>query len=150
MIIVYKMQYMGDILDTDIELQLFNEKFYDIYERVYNECFYEMRKELNIKPYNFYNSIEQLVDKKANLWLLFENNDLVGSVACIDNEIDDLIVNKKYQKQGYGKKLLFFAISYLQKNNIYPIILHVTKWNENAIRLYSKYGFKCVYVKEIS
>jgi ribosomal protein S18 acetylase RimI-like enzyme len=60
-----------------------------------------------------------------------------------------LIVNKKYQKQGYGKKLLMLAINYIQKKNSKPITLHVAKWNENAVNLYKKCSFECVQAKEI-
>jgi ribosomal protein S18 acetylase RimI-like enzyme len=109
-----------------------------------------MRKALDVKPYNFYHSIKQLEDKKSNIFLLLKDNDLVGSVACIENEIDDLIVNKNYQRQAYGKKLLMFAINYIQKQNSKPITLHVAKWNENAVSLYDKCGFECVHVEEIN
>lgn len=148
MITVYEMQYTGNIVESDIKLIPFDDKFYDAYEPIYNECFYEMRKSLNVNPYNFYHSIEQIEDKKSNVFLLLKDNDLVGSVACIENEIDDLIVNKKYQRQGYGNKLLLFAISYIQKQNIKPITLHVAKWNKNAVSLYEKCGFECIYVEE--
>lgn len=149
MIIAYEMQYMGNIIQSDVDLIPFDDRFYDIYETIYNECFYEMRKALNVKPYNFYHSIEQLEDKKSNIFLLLKDNELIGSVACIENEIDDLIVNKRYQRQGYGKKLLMFAINYIQNQNIKPITLHVAKWNENAVSLYEECGFKCVHVEEI-
>ena len=55
-----------------------------------------------------------------------------------ENEIDDLIVNPKYQGKGYGKKLLLFAISSLQKRGKKPIFLHVANWNSKAIHLYLK------------
>ena len=149
MITVYEMQYTSNIVQSDMKLIPFNDKFYDMYKSIYNECFYEMREALNVKPYNFCYSIEQMKDKKANILLLLKDNDVIGSVACIGNEIDDLIVNKKYQRQGYGEKLLLFAISNIQKQNIKPITLHVTKWNKNAVRLYKKCGFECIHVEEI-
>jgi len=149
MIIVYKMQYAGNIIESDMKLIPFENRFYPIYEPIYNECFYEMRKALHVKPFNCYHSIEQLQGKESNIFLLLNNNDLIGSVACIKNEIDDLIVNKKYQGLGYGKKLLMFAISHIQKQGNKPITLHVAKWNKNAICLYEKCGFECIQVEEI-
>ena len=76
------------------------------------------------------------------------DNEIIGSVAIYDNEIDDLIVNPKYQGQGCGKEVLFFAISYMQKNKIEPVKLCVLKWNEKAVKLYEKYGFRCINVKK--
>lgn len=150
MIIVYKMQYMGSIVESDIKPIPFKDKYYDRYEPIYNECFYEMRKALNVKPHNFYHSIEQLEEKKSNIFILLKDNELIGSVACIENEIDDLIVNKKYQGQGYGKKLLLFAVSYIQMKNSNPITLHVAKWNKTALNLYKRCEFQCAHVEEIN
>ena len=73
---------------------------------------------------------------------------LVGSVAIYDNEIDDLIVEKSYQRAGYGEALLQFAISYMQSNNISPIVLHVADWNQGAIKMYMKNGFAIVKTEE--
>ena len=73
---------------------------------IYNECFYEMRKTLNIEPYNFLNNYEQIKEKSKDIYLLVENEEIIGSIACYGNEIDDLIVNKKFQHKGYGKQLL--------------------------------------------
>ena len=70
-----------------------------------NECFYEMRKTLNIEPYNFLNNYEQIKEKSKDIYLLVENEEIIGSIACYGNEIDDLIVNKKFQHKGYGKLL---------------------------------------------
>ena len=47
MIIVYKMQYAGNIIESDMKLIPFENRFYPIYEPIYNECFYEMRKALH-------------------------------------------------------------------------------------------------------
>ncbi|MBS4535710.1 GNAT family N-acetyltransferase [Clostridium sp. D2Q-14] len=67
---------------------------------------------------------------------------MIGSVAIYGNEIDDLIVSKEYQKKGYGKKTLIFAINRMQQKNISPIILHVADWNQGAIKMYLNNGFK--------
>lgn len=148
-IIVYKMQYLGNIIVSNIDLVCYEDKYYDSYKIVYEQCFYEMRKDLELVPYNCCNSKDKLGEKKSDIFLLVADNEIIGSVAIYGNEIDDLIVNKKYQGQGYGKKLLFFAISYMQKNKIEPIKLCVLKWNEKAVNLYEKYGFKCVKIEKV-
>ena len=49
----YEMRYTGEAPEADpIQLILFSEIYYSQYERVYNECFYEMRKALDVQPYN--------------------------------------------------------------------------------------------------
>ena len=148
-IIAYEMKYVGNTINSSLKLNHYDDSMYDVYVQIYNECFYEMRKTLEVQPYNFYSSPEQLTVKKDKIHCWIENNELIGSVACNGNEIDDLIVNKKYRGRGYGEQLLHFAISHIQDTSEAPIKLHVAKWNEKAIKLYEKNGFKCVNVEKI-
>lgn len=80
-------------------------------------------------------------DKASNVFLLLEDGQIVGSVACLENEIDDLIVRTADQKKGYGKRLLLWAINHIRQQNNYPITLHVAEWNKGALKLYEKVGF---------
>lgn len=149
-IIAYEMQFSSKIIqESDIILEVFSDDFYSEYEKIYNECFFDMRKSLNVEPYNFYSSIEQLDNKKQNIYVLWEGNTLIGSVACYGNEIDDLIVNKAYQNKGIGRKLLLWAIEHIRSNNDEPIVLHVAKWNEKALKLYLDNGFEISKIEKI-
>lgn len=141
-IFAYEMQYIGEasFIDTT-QIIPFNEKYYSQYERIYNECFYEMRQTLDIEPYNFYSDIDQIRDKMNNLFLLLHNETIIGSVGCFGAEIDDLIVNKEYQNRGYGKTLLRWAIHHIRTYSDAPITLHVAEWNQNALKLYESNGF---------
>lgn len=62
-------------------------------------------------------------------------------MACYGSEIDDLIVNKKFQNKGYGKQLLLWGMNYIRQSSNESISLHVAKWNEKALKLYEKVGF---------
>lgn len=149
-IIAYEMQFSSKIIqESDIILEVFSDDFYSEYEKIYNQCFFDMRKSLNVEPYNFYSSIEQLDNKKQNIYILWEGNTLIGSVACYGNEIDDLIVNKAYQNKGIGRKLLLWAIEHIRSNNDEPIVLHVAKWNEKALKLYLDNGFEISKIEKI-
>lgn len=149
-IIAYEMQFSSKtVQESDINLESFSDDFYSEYEKIYNECFFDMRKSLNVEPYNFYSSIEQLDNKKQNIYILWEGNTLIGSVACYGNEIDDLIVNKAYQNKGIGRKLLLWAIEHIRSNNDEPIVLHVAKWNEKALKLYLDNGFEISKIEKI-
>jgi ribosomal protein S18 acetylase RimI-like enzyme len=148
-IIAYEMRYVGGKVESNLRLTPFLDEFYDTYQKIYNECFYKMRKVLDAKPYNFYSSKEQIADKKNNIYLFIQNEKLIGSVACYGNEIDDLIVSKEFQGQGYGTQLLIWAINHIQNSNELPIKLHVAKWNVNAVSLYEKNNFKCIKVEKV-
>ena len=55
-IIAYEMRYgKNPVPKSDIACIPFDDKFFQEYMRIYNECFYEMRKALNIQPYHFLN-----------------------------------------------------------------------------------------------
>ena len=141
-LIAYKMEYASHIIEgCNINCVKFEEKYFVEYMRIYNECFYDMRKALDRKPYNFLSEYKQIAKHINDIYLLIENNQIIGSVACYGNEVDDLIVNKKYQNKGYGKKLLLWAMNLIRKSNNDPITLHVAKWNENALKLYQNVGF---------
>ncbi len=149
-IIAYKMKFHKDIIEqSNILCVPFEEKYFQAYMRMYNDCFYEMRKTLDIEPYNFLNDYEQIIEKINNIYLLVENEEIIGSVACYGNEIDDLIVSKKFQHKGYGKQLLLWAMQCIRKSNNEPIILHVAKWNKDAFMLYKKIGFEILSVEKV-
>lgn len=48
------MKYVKDgIGENSISCIPFEQKSFQQYMKIYNACFYEMRKSLDIKPYNF-------------------------------------------------------------------------------------------------
>lgn len=119
----------------------FQPEFFEEYKAVYNACFYDMRKALDVKPYAFYSEYAQIQGKENDIFLYIKDGELAGSVACYGNEIDDLIVNKAFQGQGYGRQLLLWAMEHIRENSQEPITLHVAEWNQHALRLYEDVGF---------
>lgn len=149
-IIAYKMKYVNNnVKKSDIVCVPFKVDFFQEYMRIYNECFYEMRKALDIQPYIFLNDYKQIAEKVKDIYLLTNQGEIIGSVACYDNEIDDLIVNKKFQHKGYGKQLILWGIQHIREKNNEPITLHVAKWNNDAFNLYKKVGFEIASVEKV-
>ena len=141
-IIAYEMKYEGGEQTPILEVVSFEDQYADAYMQMYNACFFEMRRALDVKPYHYYQSVEQLAERKDKIYLYVQADEIVGSFVLCEKEIDDLIVNPKYQGQGYGKKLLHTAVAMMQERQISPIILHVAAWNERALRLYETNGFE--------
>ena len=142
-IIAYEMQYgNAHVPKSGIACIPFEAAFFQEYKRIYNECFYEMRKALDIQPYHFLNAYVQITEKAKDIYLLIDQGEIIGSVACCGNEIDDLIVNPKYQYKGYGKQILLWAMWHIRERSNDPITLHVAEWNHDALMLYKKVGFK--------
>lgn len=149
-IIAYEMKYVNNsVQKSDIACVPFEEEFFQEYMRIYNECFYEMRKALDIQPYNFLNEYNQILEKVKDIYLLINQEEIIGSVACYGNEIDDLIVNKKFQHKGYGKQLLLWGMQHIREKSNEPIALHVAEWNSDALMLYKKAGFKIANIEKI-
>lgn len=108
---------------------------------IYNECFYKMRKELEIEPVNFYYDYSQIKGKISDIFLYLRNEVIIGAVSCYRNELDDLIVEKSFQGQGIVQKLLLWGMNHIKKQGYEKIVLHVAEWNQNAVNLYLKNGF---------
>ena len=125
----------------DISCVPFTKAYFEEYKIIYNACFYPMRRALEIEPYNWYSDYSQMADKVDKVFLLLNDGQIIGSVACLGNEIDDLIVRTSDQKKGYGKQLLLWAINQIRQHNDAPITLHVAEWNQGALQLYEKVGF---------
>ncbi|MCC2666107.1 MAG: mshD 1 [Gammaproteobacteria bacterium] len=54
----------------------------------------------------------------------------------------NLCVASDYQHQGYGQKLLHYALTEAQQQNIGIVYLEVRSTNTSAIQLYQKFDFK--------
>lgn len=141
-IIAHTMHYTSDkTVFPILDLRNYCDADYFAYKQVYEDCFFDMRRALNLYPLNCCDSRQNLLKKADCVFVLTLNGELAGSVAIYGNEIDDLIVSRKFQRKGYGQELLRFAVARMQKSSISPITLHVADWNREAMRLYMKNGF---------
>ncbi len=130
------LEYHNDILCVP-----FQEKYWDEYMRIYNEYYYEMRKDLEIEPINYYSKYSQMSDKINTTFIYLQNGVIAGAVTCFGNEIDDLIVRKSFQRLGIGQKLLLWGMNHIKEQGYNEIVLQVAEWNQGAIKLYLKTGF---------
>ena len=145
--LAHKMEYVRPVTEkTGISLVPYDPKYQDQYKRIYNACYHEMREALEIKPYDFIQDDSFFNDGMNNVYLLVENDELVGSVALKESEIDDLIVAPEHQNKGYGKQILLWALENIRSEKI---SLHVAQWNQKAISLYENNGFEITETFEI-
>lgn len=139
---IYEMKYFGNRINTDIDLINYKNRYYKIFKDTICDSFKEISLKTGLDA-DIYYSKEELLERKDNIFILFNDEEIIGSVE-IDNIIDHLFVNKKYQNKGYGKEILKFAINKLQTENILDIRLFVLKINKKAIDLYLKNNFKII------
>ena len=136
----YEMTYMHPVSErSSVEMTLFSPEHQEKYKEIYNDCFREMREALDIKPYDFIRDDSFFETGMDQVYLLLKGDEIIVSVALKRDEIDDLIVNRKFQGQGYGKQILLWALEHMHSGKV---ILHVAEWNQKAVRLYKKMGFE--------
>ena len=142
-IIAFEMSFDKTLeYENNISCVPFQERYWKEYMKIYNECFYNMRKALEVEPINFYSDYSQIKDKINDIFLYLQNGVIVGAVSCYGNELDDLIVEKSFQGQGIGQKLLLWGMNHIKEQGYEEIFLHVAEWNQNAVKLYLKNGFR--------
>lgn len=140
MVLAYEMEYRNPVSErSSVELIPYTSEYQDMYKAMYNECYHAMREALDIQPYDFIQDDSFFDSGMDEVYLLVKDREIIGSVALKSDEIDDLIVNPKYQGQGYGKQILLWALEHMDSKRI---ILHVADWNKRAINMYKKNGFE--------
>ena len=140
--VAFTMEYKYPVDErSSVELIPYSKEYQDKYKRIYNECYHEMREQLNIEPYDFIQDDTFFSTGMDAVYLLLENDEIIGSVAIKGEEIDDLIVNPKFQGKGYGKQMLLWALEHVDTERV---ILHVAEWNKRAVNLYTKNGFEII------
>lgn len=110
---------------TGIVQKTINEVYPKYYPQGAVDFFLEYHKEENI--------CQDIAD--GNVYLLEDNNNIVGTVTVNDNEINRLYVLPEYQGKGYGSFLLEYAEKIIFKNN-------------DEIILYSSFPAKAMYLKK--
>ena len=102
----------------------------------------------------------QAFDRQTLLHLI---NDFNSIVLCLICEPDELLgflifseigldvwelmtieIHPKARREGFGYKLLAEGMAMTEKREPRKILLHVSSINENAIKLYTKFGFNIV------
>jgi len=59
-----------------------------------------------------------------------------------DQSINSLYIDKDYQRQGLGKRLMDAAFEHKHLKNLNRVFIDVWEKNEKAVSFYLKYGFK--------
>ena len=88
----------------------------------------------------------QISDDPFEKVAVYVNQEIIGiisySIIYERGEINYIITLPDYRNQGIGGKLLEYAVNDMKNNNCTSISLEVEQINQNAINLYSKYGFQ--------
>lgn len=156
---VYRFSYEGaKFNEHNIRAVKYEDKYYEDKIRLESEAFSVLRRENDIKPYNWYlsaskeaieNNRKATLEEKEYIYIFFDNNEIVGASMVKNAEIDLLFVNIKYQGKGYGRKILEFTINRGLEQNATGVNLNALAGNEKALKLYKNIGFKVVQAQDV-
>lgn len=116
-----------------------------------SDIFYDLRKNNDIKPYRIIDGSPDELQEIKNFFRLNQdtfffyfndNNELLGSILCIDNRIQSLCVARKHQRTGIGSMLTSYAVNFIRGKGHPVVELDVLPGNEPALRMYLKLGFR--------
>lgn len=151
---IYRLDYQGSKFpESKIQVIQYEDQYYDDKMRLESEAFSVLRRENNIKPYNWYLAASEeniVANRKATLlnkdfiYLYFEDDEMIGASMVKNSEIELLFTNIKYQRKGYGKKILEHSVNKGLEQNSDRVSLNVLASNEKALKLYMDTGFKLV------
>ncbi|GFZ30014.1 hypothetical protein CSC2_05400 [Clostridium zeae] len=155
---VYRFSYKGVKFDeSNICSVKYEDKYYEEEAKLESEAFEALRKENDIKPYNWYLSASSKAlenDRKAKfankdyIHLFLEGNEIVGASMVKNAEIDLLFVNTEYQGKGYGKKILEFTVNRGLEQSLEGVNLNALAKNDRALKLYFNTGFEVVQAQD--
>jgi diamine N-acetyltransferase len=150
---------------VDLIIRKANIGDYDKINKLYwqSDCFH-----YNNEPYIYEKTnegcrakeyIESLLNEEKNILIALETeNEMIGFLYAYEETkghlpfhkkrkyivIDNIVIDENYRNNGYGEKLLDYIIEYAKNGKYNDILLNVYRFNENAIKLYEKKGFKII------
>ena len=98
-----------------------------------------------------YNVASYLENNKYIILVYLEENIVKGFILVYKNidyyELEMIVVDINSRSRGIGTKLLkYFEDNYLQKDDV--IFLEVAVNNENALKLYQKFGYEIINIRK--
>ena len=104
----------------------------------------------DVSDYNLNKFENFLLENNKKIFIFEVNNNIIGTGSIFLEKkishdfknvghIEDIIVDKEFRGNGYGKYIINYLINYAKNNNCYKIILNT---DEKNIKFYQKCGFK--------
>lgn len=134
---------------VDMKFISYEDKYYEQFTKCRQDCFYEIRKDNDIKPYIIPQSGEDrgfILAEREHIFLTFDGEHLIGAITIKDGYLDRIMVSPTYQGKGFGKKITQFGINQVIKEGELLVHLSYMEGNKTAERLYNSLGFETVQV----
>lgn len=141
----------GSFPKTDMTFIKYEDRFFDQFVTMVQECYYELHEMNDMKPYLApENSIKKYkLNNKSNVYVVLEHDQLIASVTVGEGTVENVMVARSYQGNGYGRKALQFGMNKLLEGGYEDIRLCYIEGNESAERLYNSVGFKPLHNTQV-
>lgn len=149
-LIYHDMKYFGRSQpEIDLPFITYDNEYFEKYETLEGEAFYNLRRANDIKPYNcsdFSEKMRQtLLKNKNHIYLhLDDTGEIISTIMIKNGIIDGIMVSKKYEGQGFGGKTTQFGINKALNQGSKSIELCAVDWNKRAMHIYEGLGFKII------
>ena len=122
----------------------------DDFIKLLGEAFAPLRKDNDLKPYNWYAANQEIAlkeftdnAKKDEIYGMWDNGQLIGITIVEEDDIDILAVSIEHQGKGYGTRMLKYLLDQMINVKKMPkVYLGVATTNTGAQKLYKRHGFK--------
>ena len=105
---------------------------------------------------------ENILKNENNINLVYEENNIIKGLLLAEKKennkisiarerkiyfINDIVIDKKYRRQGIGKKLYNYLLELSKKEGLDAVELNVWAFNKSAIKFYSSLGMSVKNMK---
>ncbi|PFA22759.1 GNAT family N-acetyltransferase [Bacillus cereus] len=141
----------GTLPKVDMEFIKYEDRFFDQFVEMVQECYYELHEKYDMKPYLApKDSVKKYkLNNKNNVYLLLEGEQIVASVTTGEGILENVMVDPSYQGNGYGRKALQFGMNEMLEKGYEEIRICFIEGNESAENLYTSLGFKPLHHTQV-
>ncbi|EJQ41872.1 hypothetical protein IEE_04362 [Bacillus cereus BAG5X1-1] len=141
----------GSFPKTDMTFIKYEDRFFNQFVKMVQECYYELHEMNDMKPYlASEDSIKKYkLNNESNVYVTLENEQLVAAITLGEGTIENLMVARSHQGNGYGRKALQFGMNKLLEDGYEDIRICYIEGNESAERLYNSVGFKPLHNTQV-
>ena len=131
----------------------------------YSERYHQVFKAMNLEWLDKYNLTEShdllvlndpkgtILDRGGFIWLAKAGDEIIGSAAIMNEghgifELAKMTVTKPWQGRGISKMLIETCLKKAKELGVKKLLLFSNSQLQTALKLYEKYGFRHVEVKD--
>jgi len=131
----------------------------------YNEKYHQAFRELNLEWLDKYSLTEShdlmvlndpkgtILDRGGFIWLAKAGDEIIGSAALMNEghgifELAKMSVTEAWRGKGISKLLIETCLKKAKETGANKLLLYSNHQLQTALKLYEKYGFKHVEVKD--